>query len=451
MVIMSSLASESDVTTSHLSNFYFVHGNKEAALLRDIDHVLNSPKPRDKIVGEIINIWNFGVPPPQVELETLKAAFQFQYQDQGGLEHLQYFIENDLIRNFNENSFQYYALISSMVQSSGYGKSRALLELGKDNINVVYACVRSEGFTGFPPGNPDVLGHLKKCRNQLDVDLFVAATYVVAEDIALKDLGKDSEVRFPLKQFSSDFFTNFWARVLAINQEVSKSNEMIQDYIDHFKRIQNTFSYPDLYVKKRNGFIINDNIRMLSELVIVFDEASALLMDSDDSNIYRMLRRTQNRLGSKNCILMFVDTLSTVSSFAPPSVFDPSLRPTQGQELLPMFYELQTYHMPEHGMHDLVRKYSYGRPLWWTTFFRDGTPKLLKEAFKFACLNHVLVKTRARRRSASSSDVPQVWNSWNHGSHYGFSPDVKLYGHGDIHWPRHASHGSHVSTRANSC
>ena len=214
--------------------------------------------------------------------------------------------------------------------------------------------------------------------------MFIAVTYLVAQRLSLKALEKDANARFPLSEYAPDFFTNFWAQVLAQIKEISKNTADINHHVDLFKKIQKNFKYSTLYPKKKDGFIITDNTKMLSELVIVFDEASGLLMDVNDSNAYRMLRRSQQRLGSKNCILMFVDTLSTVSSFAPPAVFDPSLRPTQGQDLLPVFYELPTYHKPGLVENELVRKFSYGRPLWWTTFFPDGSPDLLKSALEFA-------------------------------------------------------------------
>src|SRR5690606_27485726 len=90
-------------------------------------------------------------------------------------------------------------------------------------------------------------------------------------------------------------------------------------------------------------------------------------------------------LRSKTCVLLFVDTLSTVSNFALHKSFDNSLKPKLRFDLLPPYYELQTFisykslidpqvlgpfeDHAEDPQKELRFRFSIGRPMWYAYFF----------------------------------------------------------------------------------
>lgn len=149
---------------------------------------------------------------------------------------------------------------------------------------------------------------------------------------------------------------------------------------------QHTSIIPTLsnYTPIRNGLRIYPNgVLILSELLIVFDEAKSLLAGGSKS-ISRSLRRAQRSLGSLNVVLVFTDTLSSIPNFVPATLMDSSYRPRKVFNLLPPFYEVLTYDAisvpkvdAEPGsIEDLVSVFSQGRPIWRAYYMQD--PNLVK-------------------------------------------------------------------------
>ncbi|CAI2189830.1 16587_t:CDS:2 [Funneliformis geosporum] len=71
-----------------------------------------------------------------------------------------------------KNANAYYNYIA-LIQSSGYGKSRAVRELSKLNYWILLFCFRSNESSGFPlktPKSNDFLKELHECENADDVE-----------------------------------------------------------------------------------------------------------------------------------------------------------------------------------------------------------------------------------------------------------------------------------------
>ena len=79
------------------------------------------------------------------DLEETISAFNLRYiQPEVALDHYRDFVRDKIMKEYNKNPEKYHSLYFSVVQSSGYGKSRLLLEAGKRKLHTVYACLRQE-------------------------------------------------------------------------------------------------------------------------------------------------------------------------------------------------------------------------------------------------------------------------------------------------------------------
>lgn len=119
-------------------------------------------------------------------------------------------------------------------------------------------------------------------------------------------------------QFTTDTLCDkFWTHVLKILSDIFEFDDLIAE----FNRLQSKFR-PDSYGKRSRGMLVNPEGKeeVLSELLIVFDEARNLLED-----LFLALRDAHRRLMPRNCFLVFVDTLSTVDTFGPSTFLDPSV------------------------------------------------------------------------------------------------------------------------------
>ena len=63
----------------------------------------------------------------------------------------------------DNNDDELYAKVMPVVNSSGAGKSRLLDEYAKRRVGVIYT-LRTDGETGFPPGDPEILNILLLAR-----------------------------------------------------------------------------------------------------------------------------------------------------------------------------------------------------------------------------------------------------------------------------------------------
>lgn len=142
-------------------------------------------------------------------------------------------------------------------------------------------------------------------------------------------------------------------------------------------------------------FSSDDDARFPSELVVVFDEARFLLGRDSSTSLFRTLRAAHRSMEFRNMILVFVDTISTISNFAPPYIYDTSYRPHRQFELLPVYYEIISYNSCQNQVNyenqrpgDLARLFSLGRPMWNACFFYNTVVTLpdIDNAIRFAMM-----------------------------------------------------------------
>jgi len=357
--------------------------------------------------------------PVKVDVSQSTLAFKIDYSNsKNAKEHYIEFIR-ECLRKFSKDrrtksDQEIYALFCAIVQSSGYGKSRLVIESGKKDLNTIYCNLNSLN-SGYPKSNASLLEFLRKINSVPELTLFLCLCYKRAYEIVFIEY-ENSEL-LPLNgqeglQFSYD---PFWKHVM---NEFDNMARLAEDsrlkILQFFSGQQKTFSkyfqvdslkYENDFHssgRRNNGLVVCSNgDSFLSELVLVFDEAKSLIEvdnrgipEYEDMSVFRNLRRAQKCLDSRNMILVFTDTLSSISNFAPAALMHPSFRPgTPAFTLLHPFYEILTYDVlakkeidPIRDLDDCLPLFSQGRPIW-AALFNDVTTKgqeVVLDLVKFA-------------------------------------------------------------------
>lgn len=345
-------------------------------------------------------------PKPRVQFSPNSKAFMTEYNDSNDAKsHYIRFVRSSFalfMYTSSDASFvQIYSLYSAIVQSSGYGKSRLVTEAAKRDLNTLY-CNMNQSDQGYPLPNKNLFDFLSTKSDIESLKVFLMLCYREAFEI-VRDHEEKSDFlplyqKYPLEGTSA-LFEGFWDIIIAkypsALQEVDSLKSFFDSqqalYVDSFIVEDQVSGYHKATVK--NGLATNSRGEIfLPELVIIFDEAKSLLEAStnEDRNVFRNLRAALKEIKSFNVMILFMDTLSSVSNFVPASIRDPSRRnlfiPTI---LLPPFYEVLTYDVladqnddeTYKRYSDCIKLFGQGRPLWLTTYNNncDTTSNVSKE------------------------------------------------------------------------
>lgn len=343
-------------------------------------------------------------PKPELKPSMRAAAFSIEYNNTNkSKEHYVDFIKASIATYFETNGpspkqdTRIYSLYSAIVQSSGYGKSRLVFEAAKKDINTIY-CNLNKSSDGFPLPTPGLYDFLSSRRNLESMKVFLMHAYRCSYEIINNPV--ESSDFLPLyaiggnKSYLTSSFNDFWEHVM---KTMPVGREKINDLTNFFKNQQELFlrcysvkrrnsnGAPEgnLSVDVSNGMANLEGQKFLPELVLVFDEGNTLLeipendLDAEQFNLFRLLRKALQELKSYNMMIIFTDTLSSISSFVPPLVRDVSRRLVQTPTtLLPPFYEVTTYDVLADTsfdekfatLPDCIKILGQGRPLWLATF-----------------------------------------------------------------------------------
>ncbi|EGZ26706.1 hypothetical protein PHYSODRAFT_473621 [Phytophthora sojae] len=203
---------------------------------------------------------------------------------------------------------KYKAPCVAVVQSSGFGKSRAMRELAIEaqksalNMKVLYMCARVHESTGFPKATSELRGWLFQEGSEVeDIASRLKTIYVYANK-HWADVQKE------------------WLKLFTEQAADTSVKAKLSDETDTLEGDTSTEKNP-------NGRIV----------VLVIDEARSLLTEKPDKkNDFRMLRnalRSVNKdIGHRGCIFgVLIDTNSRISDLAPPLLLDPSSRLFDGE------------------------------------------------------------------------------------------------------------------------
>lgn len=396
-------------------------------------------------LNDVENIYNIihGIPIGKeaiINLAETISAFNIPYiHPEVAVDHYRNFVRDKIMKEYNTSPEKYHSLYFSVVQSSGYGKSKLLLEAGKSTLHTIYACLRQENSSGYPLMNKDVKTLLNDaCRTTEMAELFLSVVYYVAMVILgcfePVDLPKDILIPKNMHLWELEGwggtdgkFDGFWKIVKQILSDVPRN--ILNTLKIKVKEVQSQFTTAAKKGKFREsgGFYEVDGQIFPSEIVVVFDEARFLLNDPN-VNLFRNLRYAQGSMGFRNMVLVFVDTISTISNFSPPYRHDPSARPYRVFELLPVFYEVLTYDTlvpdnidtPRFG--ELAELFSKGRPVWKAHFFSKAevVENNIHDSIRFAMVKlsnspHASLTDNYFGGLAVASIMFGIWGILDHG------------------------------------
>lgn len=192
----------------------------------------------------------------------------------------------------------------ALVQSSGYGKTRLLMETGRC-LPLLYICNRAAQARGYPPRTEKATNFL--LRENLD----------------------ESELKARLE--------TLW------NYAVSNADELILNVMDQFNDITETKIWEDIHEMHETRRMVQSKKRKRDKsenvelVVLVIDEAASLAKDkagSSDVSMLRQLRRAARSLvkdTSAKFMIVFIDTASSIRNFTPVAKWDRSMRPSDNE------------------------------------------------------------------------------------------------------------------------
>ncbi len=298
---------------------------------------------------------------------------------------------------YSAHSGSYLSPYTSLVQSSGYGKTRLCRRLALEwdavlrtlrecqtttsvridpSMRVIYLCLRPEKavspLSGYPPRSPlaDVLLPSASSMSRDAAELYVAHALLC---ILEEDAGEPAGV--------PDWYFDTSGNKEAMTMASARVGRWLKDEVPTWATVQSRAAA----LRGGNGRVEG---HAALKYVIVFDEARELLKTiqcSPDVDAFRVVRSSLRRLwecGLKSMMAVFTDTLGSVMNFAPPAMFVPSGRSTAGRtpkELLPPFYNLRTLNavsslsIRDDDAGAVLDLCTIGRPLWatWANAVRD--------------------------------------------------------------------------------
>ncbi|KAH9255212.1 hypothetical protein BASA81_006652 [Batrachochytrium salamandrivorans] len=249
----------------------------------------------------------------QIPADKLSKNFFNKHQGRGHIQLIKF--AKACLEAFRADPQQFFAAYVSFVQSSGYGKTRTLMEAAKHEY-LVYVCARKTPRAGFPYRSSNACDFLK--LNDDDWNPKRASAPEAIFELSLRVLAIYKSALKLKKQKAADQFkgncVQFWDEAAQYYQDLKT------------KGTDKTIS----------SLVKQENLNNQAFVMLAIDEASTLL----DLNfpggrtVFRALRATTRRLqeAGVRIVLVLTDTYLQPSSFLPQIHFDSSLRPTQDIE-----------------------------------------------------------------------------------------------------------------------
>ena len=226
-------------------------------------------------------------------------------------------------------------------------------ELPNETLFISYICLRDSNSSGYPLRSPEVADQLFSCKSQDDIINF------------LQKLEKN--VRSNWNDCTSkEWFTRY------LNPEENQSTFQQEAK----KREKSEEEEKSKRIPSENKSIIC--LFLLSVLVhiIVLDESASLLekkLEHPELTLFRAIRRSLKQKELEGSFVVLLDTLTTMSNFAPPSHLDRSAR--EGKETKNLFHpfiELKSMYLfgdllplsPTFTPEQYDKFFKLGRPLW---------------------------------------------------------------------------------------
>lgn len=249
----------------------------------------------------------------------------------------------------------YYSPYFTIVQSSGYGKTRLILETAKlsgreiavfaGKLYVIYICLRKPSESGWPSKSKIIADYILQhieCEQSFWEKLIQSTLYCLNEWDQTHSGGFDA-VRLMLDH---SYQQEFWSAVL---RNIKSNHSMVHNQ-------------PDGKVL----FVIDEASNLLDNRTVGKETTRDLGVDSTtttkDWSFFQFRRALKGKGRGESIMGVLLDTNSTICNFMPLSHFDKSARVANGQKLLPPFYTfpplLDDQQIPvssaRHGVNEIV-------------------------------------------------------------------------------------------------
>jgi hypothetical protein len=231
-----------------------------------------------------------------VDADVQSSAFCTQYVDPNNEVGRFIWYVRECSKRYHQKRYYFLSPYITVVQSSGYGKSRLLLEASR-SIRTLYVCMRTKN-SGFPARTEQAMEALFSGLNQTNANSYsdqLSKKLELCWKSAISNLPKPGEALSDPAKFQSEYAANQVWNLNAVSEPGESSR---------------------------------------GELVLlVFDEARATLEVSVQGiSQFRLIRRalwkySQRLQTSRPIFCVFVDTSSKIQNFAPQAALDSSLRP----------------------------------------------------------------------------------------------------------------------------
>ncbi|KAJ3336557.1 hypothetical protein HDU83_009326, partial [Entophlyctis luteolus] len=243
------------------------------------------------------------------EVPRLRAAFERPFEDPA--KYLDA-MENTIRRYASEyNPEKHYFPGASLVQTSGSGKSRAMIKMADKGLFVVYCSFMNASSSGFPRRSK-IADTLLDLRQKNIFSLYFAACF----DEAMKY--KNNHGEFLKLQMDQSTHDGFWASIELSMDNLAKNSKFLSAPLSH------------------PVFAGNQTL----EILFVFDEARAMIPDQIGSvSAFIEMRRSATLFMEKcRAFVIMMDTTSRVSALAPAAAKDSSYRVQTGHQIFtPLF------------------------------------------------------------------------------------------------------------------
>ncbi|CAG8772474.1 11839_t:CDS:1, partial [Racocetra fulgida] len=297
--------------------------------------------------------------------EIVQKAFSRTFQDPSNLsERFIKFIDKCL--DDYETIKGYYAPYTTLVQASGTGKSKLLINVA-EKIMTVYCCLRDSKSSGYP-FRSDIANILVRDFMNEQEAIATYLAYICACFQKMQEFDRD------FKEWM-DWHTNkisqekFW-------RDVENRMGDIKSHLMKCSKDSETTELVKKYLVKKKHIERKGSVKYL----FAFDEAHTLISKNDGNksvgknSLFYYIRRALILLPKEAGIFaIFTDTHSNISNFSPVSYLDPSKRVAEeGFILFEPFYLLDTVDMNVNFKKVMTLKesadpqhfFQYGRPLW---------------------------------------------------------------------------------------
>jgi hypothetical protein len=236
---------------------------------------------------------------------------------------------------------KWYSPYIALCQSSGYGKSKLLTELGRSGkYHVFYVCFRKAGPGGIPTATP----HVQELCTSPDFSTAAHFEAFLCSCVEVAHTRAYSAVDLISLGASKDGGSGFWGDVMHLAHDFVRRNDMHLSctFLEDCRRLNRDGS--------SNG------------VLFVFDEARQLLVrevttaEKVKQNPFLLLREALRNLACVGTNLLpyfavFADTTSRITNFAPVLQNDPSSRSVESNQLCQPCFVVETLGQVKTEMH----------------------------------------------------------------------------------------------------